>query len=383
MINKLKMKQCFFKSTLFCALDKYLSIIKGDIMVKFNECKMTLTAMLFAAVTLLFGATNASAHHGAASAAFGPGAPVETTAPLTLPEGMWLIYDRYELADYKPYKGQRGGYVNGESQNIDTYTFNSLMLGYGIKNSLSGYVILPWAEKKQDDLGAASGFGDITLLLQYGFKYGVRDGIKGWYANDKDDALGKEYTLHDYKFTVFGSLSIPTGSINIRGNDLDGDGNGDTLSMGNQAGFGGPSYNFGIAASTLIIDHLTFTADAQIRTFDQTNDFKPGNEMRLNAALGYEIFEKKGGFLSRVDIIGEANFLNLDRDQDGNRVATSGTGGSILYLSPGMRLTFQDKFSLGMLIKLPTWTNLNRESDQQGAEGLERFRAIVSASLSF
>jgi len=358
-------------------------IKKRDVIMNFSKCKTTLTAMLFAAATLVIGAKSASAHHGAASAAFGPGAPVETTAPLTLPEGMWLIYDRYELADYKPYKGDRGGYVNGESQNIDTYTFNSAMIGYGIRDSLSGYVILPWAEKKQDNVGASTGFGDITLLLQYGFKYGVRDGIKGWYSNDRDDALGKEYTLHDYKFTVFGSLSIPTGTINNRGNDLDGDGEGDTLGLGNQPGFGGPSYNFGLAASKLIFEHTTLTVDAQIRTFDQTNDFKPGNEIRFNAALGYEIFEKKGGFLSRIDIIGEANFLNLDRDLDGSRVADEGTGGSILYLSPGMRLTFKDKFSVGMLLKLPTWTNLNRESDQQGAEGLERFRAIVSASLSF
>jgi len=335
-------------------------------------------------ITLIaFGAKKSFAHHGGVSAAFGPGAPVETTAPLTLPEGMWLLFNRYEVADYKPYQDHRGNYSGTESQNIDRFTFNSTMIGYGLRDDLSVYVVLPYAEKKQDNVGASRGFGDILLLLQYGFKYGTRNGIRGWYAYGKEDTVGKDYTISDYKFTVFGGLSIPTGTINNRGNDLDGDGVADKLNLGLQPGFAGPSYNIGIAGSKLLINHLTFTADTSIRAFAQTNDGRPGNEVRANAALGYEVYEQKKGFLTRVDLIGEANFLHLDKDQDEDRFADDATGGAILYLSPAMRLTFLQKISVGLMVKFPTWTNLNKGNDQQGAEGVERYRAIATVSVSF
>ncbi len=330
------------------------------------------------AVTLL-AAKPAMAHHGGVSAAFGPGSPVETTAPLTLPEGSWLLFDRFEVASYRKYS-------KDEPENISRFTFNTAMLGYGLRNDLSVYISMPYVIKKQDTVGTSKGFGDLGVLFQYGFKYGVKNGITGWYAYDKKDTVGSEQTRSDYKFTLFGGFSVPTGTINNRGNDLDGDGVKDTLGLGMQPGFAVPTYNAGIAASKLIFAHVTLTADASFKAFSLSSgpgEGKPGNEVRANMALGYELFEAKNAFLSRVDLIGEANFLHLDKDLDENRVADDATGGAILYLSPAVRMTFYNKYSIATMVKLPTWTNLNKSDDQQGAEGLEKYRLIVSASMSF
>lgn len=103
----------------------------------------------------------------------------------------------------------------------------------------------------------------------------------------------------------------------------------------------------------------------------------------MNGALTYEVFEDKDAFLSRADLIGEANFLNLQKDLDSERVPNDASGGRMLYLSPGLRLTFYDKASLGLLVKFPAIKNLNSEEKQQGAEGLEKYRAIATFSLSY
>ncbi len=95
----------------------------------------------------------------------------------------------------------------------------------------------------------------------------------------------------------------------------------------------------------------------------------------------FEVFESKGAFLSRIDLVGEANYLKLRKDLNFDRTPIANTGGNILYLSPGMRLTFFDKASLGLLYKEVAWRDLNNSAQQQGGEGLEDYRFILTFSI--
>lgn len=54
----------------------------------------------------------------------------------------------------------------------------------------------------------------------------------------------------------------------------------------------------------------------------------------------------------------------------------------MLYLVPGVRL-YKDNMSFAFGFKKPVWTKLNEESQQQGAEGKEKYRLIFSASILF
>lgn len=324
-------------------------------------------------VILAWMTSTAFAHHGGVSAAFGPGTPVETSSPMTLKEGTFLLYERVEVVPFKKFSF-------AEPENVDRFTFTNTLIGYGIKDYLTLYVLFPFSVKEQDSLGKSSGIGDPEIFLHYGFKYGAREGFKGWYPFNEDDVAGKEYTQSDWKFGVHASMTIPAGDISNK------DKSGNTFPMGMQPGFAVPSYNFTAIMSRMIMPHLTFNVDTAFRAFTLapgTDGGKPGNEWRLNGAMTYEIFEGKGAFLSRVDLIGEANFLNLQKDLDSERIPDDATGGSILYLSPGLRLTFYDKASLGLLLKKATWKDLNNEDQQQGAEGLEKYRAVATLSLSF
>lgn len=309
------------------------------------------------------------AHHGGVSTAFGPGSPIETASPITLPRGTFLLFEKVEWVPFE----QQG---NAEPENIDYFAFFNTLFGYGFTDAFSLYLNLPAAVKRQDSLGTSKGLGDLTFTAQYGLKLGERDGIRGLYSYGPEDSSGEYYTTDDLKIAFTGGITIPSGTIS---NDDD---NGEVFDMGLQPGFGSTSFNFGFSASKMLFSHFTLTGDTSYNVFSQQNDGKPGNELRFNLAGDYEIFEDMGGFISRMDIIGEANLLHLTRDLEADRDQTNDSGGTILYLSPGFRATFSKRFSIGTLIKFPVWNDLNNESIQQGAEGLEDYRAVFTFTMS-
>lgn len=329
---------------------------------------------LIAAAVATATAAPAWAHHGGVSAAFGPGAAIETSSPLTLPVGKFLLFERIEIAPFEKFNDARD--VGGN----DKFTFTNTMFGFGLRDDVSLYLSIPYAKKELIDDGTSQGYGDLNFILQYGFKYGARDGIKGWYAFDGDDTNGEEHTLKDWKFGVSASLTMPSGKIhNV-------DSSGNPRDVGSQTGFAVPSYNLTGIVSKMFAPHWTWAADVQFRTFafnGGAGGGKPGNEARINNALIYEVFENKGAAISRVDLVGELNYLHLRKDMDENRVLDDATGGSMIYAAPGIRVTFRDNVSLGVLYKDVAWKDLNNEDQQQGGEGLEEYRLITTLSAAF
>ena len=105
-----------------------------------------------------------------------------------------------------------------------------------------------------------------------------------------------------------------------------------------------------------------------------------GTEWRLNGAFTYRLLTCAARKL-RLDANLEGNYLSLGRDRaDG--VDELATGGRMLYALPGVRAYFGSS-SLGLGWKTPVWTDLNEEDDQQGAEGTEKGRLVMTWSTMF
>lgn len=83
----------------------------------------------------------------------------------------------------------------------------------------------------------------------------------------------------------------------------------------------------------------------------------------------------------RADLLLEANFQYNQRDKE-DGVKLEGSGGKIIYGVFGTRLYYKS-ISLGVGIKAPVWKKLNEESQQQGGEGKERYRLILTISTLF
>jgi len=322
------------------------------------------------ALTMLLGLVPSlcGAHHGVASLGVagleGPGAPIEASSSATLPEGSVLTYLKLDYASFERYTAARddeGAYS----------AFWIYGLGYGATPYLSLYLFAPFNIKTvEDNSFNTSGFADISLMVTCAFSW---DGGLGLVPPNEslDD-------LEDWHFTIYGGGTLPTGDANLRNA-------GGEIDPGMSLGFGRSSYALGATASKQFASRATLVLDASTIGFrqyryDDGNQVKFGTEYRLNTALPVRLMTRAESRL-RLDAGLEVNYLALGRDElNGNGEAA--TGGKIVYLVPGLRLYYQ-RMSVGLGIKTPAWTELNEEPDQQGAEGKESYRTILTFSALF
>jgi hypothetical protein len=309
----------------------------------------------------------AFAHHGVAgvgaAALEGPGAPVESGSSAVLPEGKTLVYAKLDHAKFKTYDPAA---VEG-----DTSQFWMAGLGRGFTPWFSAYLFAPYNIKKDEPGGLDSkGWADLSVMGQIGFKYD--NGFKLVPANESLD------DMEDWHFTFFGGGTLPTGKANQRLSD-------GSIDPGKSLGFGKPSYSLGVTASKQLSRDLTFNLEAsmirfQEYTYDDGNKVKFGSENRLNGNLAWRLHTNPDSRL-RVDGVLEAQYLALGRDIE-NGVGAEATGGRIIYLVPGIRL-YKGSTSFALGFKKAAWTRLNESDQQQGAEGKEKYRLIVSGSMIF
>jgi len=307
----------------------------------------------------------AQAHHGVASLGVagleGPGAPIETSSSATLPARSFLAYLKLDFAQFETYTDAR-------DDEGDYNAFWMYGLGYGLTPSLSVYAFAPFYTKKPEDNSfTTSGFADLSLMGVFGFK--LDRGLKLIPARESLD------DLEDWHFTLYGGATLPTGNENLR--NADGE-----IDPGMALGFGRPSFTAGVTATRPFFGRLTFVFDTSFITFQEHEyadgaEVRFGDEFRLNVALPVRALVAGDPGL-RVDVGLEANYLSLGRDELGG-IGEAATGGKMLYLVPGSRLYYGNS-SLGLGIKVPVWTDLNEEEEQQGAEGKESYRAIVTFS---
>ena len=338
---------------------------------------------LVVALALLLAPASAFAHHGGVSLAFGPGSPIETNSPLTLPSGGFVTGLRWEQIDWKRYSER--------TDNATDFTFMNANFSYGFTDALMGTFIVPYYIKRQETLGTNEGMADVKLLLTYGFHH---DPGAGFSRNGAGDAAVSLESQHDRTwFALSAMMSIPNGD-HEKTRPLD-NGSPDT---GMQPGFGAPAFTLSVSAARAI-GPVTLNAEVGADIFMSrsgkdansptgTRDFQYGSELRANLAGVYELYGNDNSFLSKLDGILELNFLHLDHDRDSliPGGVDTGSGGDILYLSPGLRFLFPalQNANLGVLFKIPVWTNLNdTKVNAQGGEGTENFRMISTLSLYF
>ena len=328
-------------------------------------------SIAYATLTLALLSSAAQAHHGVATLGAigleGPGAPVETSSSATLPQGSWLLSVKVDHAESK--KGITPPPDDNAEGDFNQYWM--LGVGYGFSPWFSGYLVQPYNIKKDEPDGQDSrGFTDLSVMGVIGFKYDERFMLVP--ANESLD------DLMDWHFTLHGGISLPSGDANHRLND-------GSIDPGKSLGFGKSSFSYGLTATRQFSENATAVFEAgQIRfqtyEYDNMDRVKFGTETRLNAALAYRLMTNSETRF-RLDGNAELNFLRLGRDVE-NGFGASATGGDMLYGVIGARL-YKDNMSLGLALKKPIWTDLNESSEQQGAEGKEKYRFIASFSALF
>jgi hypothetical protein len=310
----------------------------------------------------------AAAHHGVASLGVagleGPGAPLETSNSATLPAGQALAYLKLDYADFETITSER----DDESSANAFWMYG---LGYGATSYLTAFIFLPYTAKMTEDNSFnTAGFADISLQAVLGFK--LDDGLHLIPPGESLDDLA------DWHFSLYGGLSLPTGDPNIE--DA-----GGAIDPGMSLGFGHPSFNIGGSGTRMLSGRTTLCFDTAVTRFLEYeyadgSRLRFGSEVRASSALAIRLVTReKPAF--RLDAAVEASYLGLGRDELAG-AGESATGGRMLYLLPGARL-YRGPTSFALGVKVPAWTALNEEEEQQGAEGTEDFRLISAFSCLF
>jgi hypothetical protein len=311
----------------------------------------------------------ARAHHGVAAVSVagpeGPGAALETTSPLPLPQGTLFAMVKSE---YVPFLRLNSG------SEKDYSLFSMMALGFGIRPWFSAYVFQPLNVKSSTGAGRNTGAGDTNLMLVLGFKYD-----EGFKLVPEKESLDE---LMDWHFSLWAATTLPVGPTE-RFNSA----GGGPFAPDMQTGFGSPAPSAGVAVMKQLSTDVTWLAEANYQLFlPHTYSFTRyqfGGESRVNTALIYRVYGK-GNF--RLDVAGELNGLHLQRDKARNEVtgateSLSASGGAVLYGGIGVRL-YHGPFSAGLGVRRAFQKDLNEGAEQQGSEGLERFRAAFTLSYS-
>jgi hypothetical protein len=322
------------------------------------------------ALAVALAAGPARAHHGGAAVGMagpeGPGAAIETTSPIPLPQGTLFLMLKAEFAPFQPF--------DFAAPTNKVYSlFDTFVVGYGLTPWLSAYVFQPYNVKSQDGVGTNVGYGDPGLYLNLAFKYD-----EGFRLVPERESLDE---LADWHFSAFTFLTFPMGPTTAA------NATPAFFPPDMQTGFGSPSLQVGIAAEKQLSADLTWLADASYQYFfPHTYPFTRyqfGAESRVNTAIAWRVVASPG---FRLDLAGEVNLLVLQRDKEesaqGAMEPLQASGGTILYGGLGVRV-YLGRFSAALAARSSFARWLNEGADQQGSEGLEWLRAALTLSYAF
>ncbi len=184
------------------------------------------------------------------------------------------------------------------------------------------------------------GFGDMLITSRYRF------------LND-----GKHQLT-----SIFGVI-LPTGKIT---NKTD---NGEIIGTHNQPGSGAITFQGGIAYSGHLTEGIAIDAAALYRFSTQgAKQFRPGNSTQFDVAAS---FAHHGSIVPVIEL----NGIFFDQDLENDEIKKN-SGGDVIYLSPGISFSLNDKQSIYTNVSYPVYQELT------GISNDEKFRWSLGWSTS-
>lgn len=332
--------------------------------------------VVVAGLFCLLGVGDAFAHHGAVGA-FGPGqaGPVTTIPAVPLPKGRFFAGTRMEYTKFSRFTDSQLLNFAAEGKEVDsTDALFTPFLGvaYGVTNDLTIIGLLPYpshdhiheGHREEDGTtevhkeGDSADFGDLRLLGMYRF---MRD------------------TKRDYHIAGLFGLKFPTGRTSERSRL------GRRFEVEHQPGSGSWDPMAGLAFTKhwghLSLDTnllYTFTTQGSQRTI-------LGDTLNYNLSLSYRLTKERHRHWGREhgvrwhvdwDIVGEFNGWWRQRQEINGR-KDDHSGGNLVYFSPGVRLTVNDRLFIPLAVGIPIIQDTN------GLEHEVDYRLVFGLGIGF
>jgi hypothetical protein len=317
-------------------------------------------------LTLLIGlgASAAWADHTAVGMGGGAGSPIYTESAMTLPEGRWSTSLRQEYTNFSRFSDPR--LADTELHSVDALLATALGLAYGLTDDLTLGLRLPYIQRENirepdaadpsgvHSLGDPGGLGDTTLFGEYRFL--------------------RSADQRTHLAALFG-VKLPTGETHSKHA-------GERLETEHQPGTGSTDGLLGLAA-THLAGPLSYDASllySAAGTGAQHTDM--GDVLGYNLAVSYRVGGERPANpydMLRThawDLILELNGEYREHEQvRGDRDPNS--GGTIVYLSPGVRYLNKSGWGLAFSLGVPV------ERDLNGTQVKPDYRLLTSLNAAF
>jgi outer membrane putative beta-barrel porin/alpha-amylase len=358
---------------------------------------------LSAGATALLLSTSAFAHHPSGAGSTGEAGPIVTVPATTLEQGHSSAAVVFEYLKFNAFSDSEllGKALQGP-HSVDTILSPSLLYAYGVTNDLTLALRLPFVRRTNIREGHQHDTSEPADLLEQGDSAGFGDlSLFGQYRFYKDRAT---------ELAVLGSLRLPTGDTSVN-NALDPTetGHAGRFEAEFQPGTGAWAGGLGLALTRRLSPGWSFDANV-LYTFvtEGTQQTNLGDRFQYNAALSYRLFgfaspsgrSNLGGLPEpmyhggpkahahdhvheepvspkgpSLDLVMELNGEWEDR-QRVNGVSDPNSGGNVVYLSPGVRLS-KGNWSSFVSVGVPVSADLN------GLQAEPDWRVLTGMSVGF
>lgn len=316
---------------------------------------LALCSCVFAAVALVPAA--ARGNHGPGTSGGGS----STISGETLRQGRFdlsLRTDYTQFEDVSRAGAEARAIRAGNFDALDYSVLTTASLSFGITDDLQASATIGYyaannfidAEVEDGEAESATTDPDGLTDLYLALKYRVLRGQPG-------------------NLAIIGGVKLPTGKDDVR---LD---NGEILEPSSQPGSGAFDYQFGLAYSRFLTPRVTVDASALYTLRTEHDDFKVGDRFDAGVAVNYRLTESIQSF-PQVSVFGEALYVHLAKDEESGERETN-SGGDAVYLSPGLRVRFNEAISLTVAPAFPVVQELNGEQIEV------RWKAAVTLSVAF
>ena len=297
----------------------------------------------------LFLSINSSvyAHHGAEGiSGIGVAGPIITLPAYTLPKKKKYISVFSDYTNFNEFSDLQLINLDKRGEHIHTtghLFIPSISAGYGLTDNLTIGIKLPYVfryelkdihDAEVGKRGNSIGVGDITLFGQYRF-----------YKNEKSN-------LH---LAFISGLKIPSGVTRTQGRD------NEIFEADEQPGTGSWDPIVGFAISKKFKNILIDTNGLYRFATNGSQGSNLGDIVSYNFAISHRllnfesVFHKKTSF----DLILETNGTWSQKPNTFHGFTDENHAGTLIYLSPGFRITYDNKWIWSTSVGLPTIEDLN------------------------
>ena len=335
--------------------------------------------------------------HASVALGVGTAAPISTESAVTLPEGNWAVGIRSEYQELDSFSDKRLRELReqdeeGDFHSVDSLWNNSIAVSYGVTDDFTVGIRLPFIHRndiKEPEHGHGGEVeheeeeeeheeeseheeenehdeAELAEIVQLGDVEGIGDlSVFGEYRFYKNEGT--------HIAAIFG-FKAPTGKTN-RNSDQ-----GERLDLELQPGSGSWDGMVG-AAFTQEMGAFSFYSSV-LYTFvtegHQHTDL--GDIFTYNGALAYRVLGQQGqSYLPpkfALDLIAEVNGEWRDKEKTRGH-HDDNSGGNLVYISPGVRVSMPYNASLGFSFGIPV------VKDTNGDQVEPDYRMVTSASISW